>query len=178
MNAPNPIFPIPDVPPFVLAALEASGLTDFYNKNADVFTKLVIVFYAGFPNRIAELLTRDPKPEGEELFQLFCREISLLLTAASSQVVRNIGKVNNLARALLYNHLRRQGVVDHFQDFFADDGKDKSKVAQLIDHFVHYIIAKGFERGAANHASNPDEVVRAMRVIHDVNRGAQRLQDL
>lgn len=169
-----PVFPVPALSPLAEGALEAAKLIEFHGKNRDVFAKLVCVLYADFLERTKDIRRRNPK--GERLFALFCGHLEMVLTAASSQVEKRPGGENGLARALLLDHLRREGLAV-WQDYFAS-GKHPPRVVQLMKQFVHYIAWKGFEDGAANHASNPTEVANARRVIEEINRGERELRPL
>jgi hypothetical protein len=115
---------------------------------------------------------------GEKLFKAFCKQIKLILTAASSQIPRNLGGRNGLALALL-KHLRHIGILklQHWQDVYGS-GREDSKLDQLIEDFVHFVVAKGFEHGAANHASDPIAVNDAQKFITEVNTGRYLLQQV
>jgi hypothetical protein len=164
-------------------AIRATGLDRFYDLNRDEFAKLVGVAYVGFLERTEDLRREGPAPK--DLFTMFHGDIYMFMTAASPQReslrferpgTGDVIDENGMAREFLWNHLRREGLLT-WQDFYAEGKKANPKVKSLVEDFVHFLVAKAFEDGAATICiSNESNLREARRIIEDINRGRRKLR--
>ena len=180
-----PIFSIPERSLLAVEALRVTGLDRFYELNRNEFTMLVSVVYVGFLQQTEQL--RKGKPAPRKLYDILFSNIKMFLTVASPQweslQLEKPGKsnrveVNGLASEFLWSHLKREGLLA-WQDFYADDKRKNPKVEGLVDDFVHFVIAKGFEEDAATfYISDESKLQQARRVIQAINRGDRSLKSL
>jgi hypothetical protein len=183
---PIPVFPVPELSFMAIEALRSADLEEFYQKNRENFTRLVAVVYVGFLEQTADLRKKGPAPK--RLFRIFFANIKMVFTAASPQweslrIERPTQSEevheNGIAREFLWAHLRRQGKLQNYQDFFSDSKRKDPKVEALVDQFVLFVIARGFEQQAVSLLmANEPRMQEARRIIQAINLGERKLSSI
>jgi len=174
-----PIFPIPALSIPKLQALGVVGLEKFYDLNRQEFVMFVSVMYVAFLEQTSEF--RKKKRPPDKLYDMFCANVQMVLTAASSREKSLRIKVqqepgsNGLALEFLWNHMQKERVFT-WQDFYADDGDKAPKADALVKDFVHFLIANAFRDGAVAYISDDSRMLVARQVVEAINRGKQKLR--
>jgi hypothetical protein len=86
---------------------------------------------------------------------------------------------NGLAHEFLWSHIRKEAVFA-WQDFYGGSKHKNSKAVGLVDDFVHFVVAKTFERNdrATFYLKSESNLLGARRVIQEINQGARKLKPI